>query len=411
MSSKLPQSRRLLQGLILIIACLGVISCGGGGSSSNNSTPLANNQMGIAVSAGPPSTNVINALYATITLCAVGTANCQTIDHLLVDTGSSGVRIVASAIQSSLLSALPLSSMAECLQFVSGYTWGSIRPADITLGNETAHNAMVQIIADPALPSAPTNCSNTGTAWDTVSALGAKGIIGISTFAQDCGQSCVTQQTNGYYYSCSSSSCTSIAVAIDKQVWNPVALFTSGNNNGTIINLPAIPSSGASSVNGTLTFGIGTQANNGVGSTAVLKVDPAYGEFFSSVDGTSYTGTNGDPGSFIDSGSNGLFYGSDVFPICSQWPGFYCPPSPTGQNGILTGYQNFGQYTTNFTVSNPSSLAANIYADAELAGTGYGGVDWGLPFFFGRTVYTAIEGMMIPGATNGPWVGIGGATP
>jgi hypothetical protein len=292
-------------------------------------------------------------------------------------------------------------AVAECMQFLSGYTWGSVRSADITLGGETASNAMIQIIGDPATPKAPFACSSTGPAWNSVQSLGAKGVIGISTFAQDCGQGCSAQPSNGFYYSCTGSKCSPIAVSIANQVWNPVALFAA-DNNGTIISLPGVPSTGATQVNGTLTFGIGTQANNGLGSAPVLPVDSVYGEFSSSVSGTAY------PGSFIDSGSNGLFYGANLFLPCTAFVGFYCPPTPQAQSGFLD--PSGVSVPVSFTVSNPQLLAATITADAELAGPGFGGVDWGLPFFFGHSIYTAIEGMSIPTAVNGPWVGIGGGS-
>ena len=161
-------------------------------------------------------------------------------------------------------------------------------------------------------------------------------------------------------------------------------------------------SSGATQVNGTLTFGIGTQANNSVGSATVITVDSAYGEFSSSVNGTSY------PGSFIDSGSNGFFYGTKLFAACppsSSFPGFYCPPTPQLQNGFLD--PSGVNLSVNFTVANPNLLVPafpTTTADAELAGPGFGGVDFGLPLFFGRSIYTAIEGKNI--TVNGLWVGI-----
>jgi hypothetical protein len=133
----------------------------------------------------------------------------------------------------------------------------------------------------------------------------------------------------------------------------------------------------------------------------VLTVDSTFGEFTSMVNSTNY------PGSFIDSGSNGLFYGSGLFPDCRFFLGFYCPPSPQAQSGFLQGV-NGANLAVNFTVSDPESLLASnpsVTADAELAGPGFGGVDWGLPFFFGRSIYIAIEDRSTP-AGNGPWVGI-----
>ncbi len=41
--------------------------------------------------------------FVTITVCApAAPTNCQTIDHILVDTGSSGLRIISSALSSAL---------------------------------------------------------------------------------------------------------------------------------------------------------------------------------------------------------------------------------------------------------------------------------------------------------------------
>lgn len=392
--------------LTLLFVCLGLISCGGGGDgASSPDTPL--NQVAVVVDAGPAGANVINALYASVTLCAPGSANCQTIDHVLVDTGASGVRILASKLEPGVLAALPPSTsgalqqpVAECMQFVSGYSWGSVRAADIRLGGQTASSAMIQVIGDPALPTVPSACRHTGLAFDTVQSLGANGIIGLSTFAQDCGHYCASIVSNGVYYACAGAACSPIAVPIENQLWNPVALFPA-NNNGVVVSLPAVPATGAVEVNGTLTFGIGTQANNSLGSAIVLTVDPVFGEFSSTVNSISY------PGSFIDSGSNGLFYGDGLFPYCGFFLGFYCPPAPQAQSGVLEGL-NGARLAVNFTVSNPESLLASnpaVTADAEIAGPGFGGVDWGLPIFFGRSIYVAIEGKKTP-ALDGPWVAI-----
>jgi Protein of unknown function (DUF3443) len=401
--------RKFVCRLSVVLASFGLVSCGGGGGGGGGGTIASGNpasganQIAVMVDAGPAGANVINALYASITLCAPGTNSCQTIDHVLVDTGSSGVRILTSALTPGLLATLPQSTngtgqaVVECMQFLGGYTWGTIKAADVKVGGETASNAMIQVIGDPAFPSVPAACSNTGPGWNSVSSLGANGLIGISTFAQDCGALCATQAANGLYYGCTGAGCSSTAVAIAHQAWNPVALFAT-DNNGTVITLPAVASTGATLVNGTLTFGIGTQANNAVGSATVLTVDPNFGEFDSTVDATDY------PGSFIDSGSNGFFYGTGLFPDCAVFQGFYCPPVAKPQNGILQG-QNGANVPVNFAVGNPELLNQNVVADAQLAGPGSGGVDWGLTLFFGHTLYTAIEQRNTP-AGAGPWVGI-----
>ena len=63
-----------------------------------------------------------------------------------------------------------------------------------------------------------------------------------------------------------------------------------------------------------------------------------------------------------------------------------------------------------FSVVNASSLVASDFAFSNLAGPMPGlptdatvpGPDWGLPFYFGRTVFTAIESQNTP-AGPGPY--------
>ena len=60
-----------------------------------------------------------------------------------MDTGSVGLRIFASVLNSSLLSALPAETDAsnnpvgECYQYIDGYVFGSVRQADVTIGGES----------------------------------------------------------------------------------------------------------------------------------------------------------------------------------------------------------------------------------------------------------------------------------
>lgn len=411
-------TRRLpFQAVASLTACLILACCGGGGGGGGNSNSSASsqpapqqqaaNQIAVTVDSGPAGLNAVNGLFASVTICAPGTSNCQTIDHVLVDTGSSGLRVLASVIAPQLAAAMPQSTsgsgktIVECAQFADGYTWGPTQFADIKLGGETAGNAVVQIIGAAGFSSVPAACSGTGPAVNTVQTLGGNGILGVSTFAQDCGPACVSLTNNGMYYACNGSACSPTTASFAQQLWNPVALFAT-DNNGSSIALPVAPASGAVSLSGTMTFGIGTQANNALIATAVLTVDPVFGELNTTVGATSY------PGSFVDSGSNGYFFGTGLFPACTFFIGFYCPASGQAMSGVLQGI-NGATAPGNFIVGNPQLLFASnpsITVDADLAGpNGPGGFDWGLPFFFGLTVYTAIENRATP-AGNGPWVGI-----
>ncbi len=108
----------------------------------------ANNTLSIVVDGGPQGLTFSypNAAFATITVCVPNTTTCQTIDHVLVDTGSIGVRLLAKAAGGELDPAIvPLpqqtvsgSVIAQCNQFVDGFTWGSVSLATVQMAGETA---------------------------------------------------------------------------------------------------------------------------------------------------------------------------------------------------------------------------------------------------------------------------------
>ena len=70
-----------------------------------------------------------------------------------------------------------------------------------------------------------------------------------------------------FYYVCPSG-CQPTAEALVSQLQNPVALLPM-DNNGVLIQLPAVARRGAVSVTGAL-FGIGTQTNNALGAAKVI---------------------------------------------------------------------------------------------------------------------------------------------
>ena len=397
--------------------CLPLLSCGGGsggaGVSSTapgggGSTPTGANVAGIAVDAGPTSTNPeVNTLFTTVTVCVPGsTTSCQTIDHIQVDTASYGLRILAPVLTLSLPVQATASggSLLECTQFVDGYSWGPIALADVQISGESANSVPVQVIGDPNFTTVPTNCSSTGPAEDTVAAFGANGILGIGVFAQDCGAGCETTVDNGSYYACTSTLCQATTVLLASQVQNPVTLFAT-DNNGVVIQLPSVAALGAATVQGFLIFGIDTQTNNKSGNQTVLTVDPADGDFT-----TIFNNQPDLTRSFLDTGSNGLYFNDTGLTQCTQsnLTMFYCPSSPQTLSAVLEG-QNAVSATVNFTVGDAETLGANdpsLVAFPTLAGT-YPATtdtfDWGLPFYYGRTVYTVIENTMTAVGT-GPYV-------
>ena len=414
---KLP-SLIVLAFLALVQGCGG----GGGGGSADGAVaptpapapapatkpvlPTDPNSQQISVERGVG--NNVNLLTTSVTVCAPGSSsNCQTLDHIVVDTGSTGLRILASALQPALAQALVQQTDAggipvlECAQFVDGYTWGPVKRADVRLASEQAKSLALQVIGDPAFLGAPLRCAATGPSKNSVQELRANGILGLSVFRQDCGSACTLPNNRGMYYVCSASICVQSPIALDQQVQNPVSKF-SVNNNGVLIQLPSIPGSGAERADGLLVFGIGTQANNALGGATVIGVDPASGNFTTRYKGGSLTT------SFIDSGSNGLFF-PDAIAVCtsaSAAPGFYCPASTVNGSAVIEG-RNGTSATIAFSVADAAKLLTDNPSYTAFGSLGApfaaNSFDWGLPFFYGRKVYTAIEGASTP-AGPGPYV-------
>ena len=176
-------SKVVMLAAMLLAACL-TAACGGGGGgggggSGGGASSVSNTSQAPVVSAQPNVapisvdhgvSGVPNMPFVSVTICAPGGTNCQTIDHVLVDTGSWGLRVFASQLPASV--ALPQetigngNALAECMQFFDGYTWGSVRTADVRIGGELASSLPIQVI-DPNYAAVPASCSNTGASRNT----------------------------------------------------------------------------------------------------------------------------------------------------------------------------------------------------------------------------------------------------
>jgi hypothetical protein len=401
---------RAIRTALGVALCMPVLSCGGGGGGSSSGggggtpppPPATVNTVSVVVDAGP-SGNSVNTLFTSVTVCVPGsTTNCQTIDHIQVDTGSYGLRLLAPVLNSTLTLPVQMlangSSLAECTQFVDGFSWGPVALADVTIGGETAQSLPVQVIGDPRFTNIPTACANSngpGTMEeDTVMSFGANGILGIGPFELDCGD-CDTVATNGFYYACATT-CTETTVPTAMQVPNPVTRFAV-NNNGTIIDLPAVAASGEVTMSGTLIFGIDTQSNNQSGTQTVLNVDDN-AELIMTFNGQTLAN------SFIDSGSNGIFFADPNIVLCTnaQINTFYCPASTLtvgplsiqGTNGVMANNLTFPVGNTQTILSTAPTDTYNVLP--QLAGTlpagNDGSFDYGLAFFYGKRVAVAVEG-------------------
>ncbi|MFM0181822.1 DUF3443 domain-containing protein [Paraburkholderia aspalathi] len=425
------QSAVKLRGWVQAVVAVALVSviaaCGGGGggdssSSSNSSSttlnggslPASPTQQPIAATAantvaitvGRGVNGVINIPTVSVTVCPPGTtSNCQTINNIQVDTGSFGLRLVSSVLNSSLLNGgLPISTLAsgaqlaECATFADGFTWGTVRTATIQIGGETTASPIpIQIIGDSAAGAAPSGCGS-GSAENTASDLGANGILGIGTAPNDCGATCSTPSTAANYsnYFTCGTSCTRATVPLNQQVANPVANFTA-DNNGVIVQMPPVSNTGASSATGTLVFGINTQSNNALAATQTFTTDT-----FGNMNNSVFNGTTVQ--AFFDSGSNAYFFADSSLAQCgSNFAGFYCPSSAQTRSITLGGVSST-RASASIGILSASTLFSNTsnYAFNDLAGQigGNSSFDLGLPFFYGRYMYYGFAT-----STQAPYVG------
>jgi hypothetical protein len=373
------------------------------GSAGAGGTPApVPNVLTLDVDSGPAAAaGAINHAYVTLKICVPGSkTECASIDHVLLDTGSTGLRLVRSVLAAGAVTLPAMTnaqgqSIEECVSFGGGQTWGPVALADVSMAGEVAAQLPLQIMDDTGAGAPPpATCGAGGTLINGVSGFGANGVLGVGVLAHDCGTACVGATTPlPFYYGCASGgACSAVNVALADQVANPVAMFAS-DNNGIIVNLPnLINANGDSSVQGELIFGIGTQSDNALPAAGltVLQTD-GNGDFTA-----TYNGEAAVLKARIDSGTDSFAFNDPAIAVCSAgaFVGYYCPvQSPQSAFAVNTGVvANAAASTVNFAIADPNTFVPNAAAFANLARIGRSGYfTWGMPFFYGRKVYVGID--------------------
>lgn len=384
----------------------------GSGSSSNNSPPSAPDDN--TVPAHVESAGFVNRLIVSVKVCVPGMESapqCVILDNMLVDTGSTGVRISARAIptiapllltQVGAVDDKPgASPIQECAGFASGFVWGSLKRADITIGSKTANNVPIQLISDGAF-AAPDDCTahNGYDLSNSLDAMGVSGILGIDNFAGD-SQDALTKALPGLYYYCDQQTqiCTSTRMLASKEVTNPVTAFAT-DNNGTVLRLPAVPATGQSGVTGQLVFGVNTQQNNMLPANATVIALDKYGTFATQYKGRVFNR------SAIDSGTAAYAFPDKSIPASDD--GLYTPVSALNLNATVEANNGTGApMAMPFSIDNADTLMASGNSSFNNVGQYFSDIDnmflWGLPFFYGRDVYNVISNARVANLT-GPFV-------
>ncbi|BDG05095.1 DUF3443 family protein [Anaeromyxobacter oryzae] len=370
-------------------------ACGGGGGGGPAASPSGPggttgplpNVVPVSVNgAGCSAGSYLNKPCVSVTVCVPGTSSCQTIDDVLLDTGSTGLRVFSQVLTLPLA---PVTSggraVAECVSYLDGSSqWGPVVQAGVVLGGEAPVRVPIQLV-DATFASRPSACQ--GADPDPATA-GYNGILGVGVFEQDCGDAC-TSTDNGIYFACGAT-CDGAALPVDSQVQNPVAALPL-DGNGVIVRLPAVPATGATAIDGELVLGIGTRSNNVPPSSVLAYPLDAQGNLRSTLGGAT------EP-AFLDTGSNGLFFpappGTGLTVCPAPNADWFCPASTTTLSATDSGAAGSPSSTLTFQVADFDALPANVDVSSEVGGpaAASSGVDWGLPFHLGRDVYLGLEG-------------------
>jgi hypothetical protein len=414
---------RITHLLVVLAPCL-LCACIGGSKGTATSTvpptPTVNT-LAVVVDAGPsvgvPPTPVgaVNRPYVTVKVCVPGSTTCANIDHVLLDTGSWGLRLVRSVLTAGGVTLTPSAGGAageiieECATFSGGAIWGPVAPADVTLAGEVAAKLPVQLMDDTKTNAdPPASCGSVG---NDVATVLANGILGVGVFAQDCGTACVSPATPlNMYYGCTGTApgvCTAENVALTGQVTNPVHAFAT-DNNGVIVDLPTLKNAnGDATVQGQIIFGLATQTDNALPATGltVLGAD-ANGDFTA-----TYNGNATVLPALIDSGTDAYAFADPTIHACTtgNFIGYYCPASGLQSlSAVNTGATSAAvpsviSSPVQFAIADPNSFVATATAFINLGG-GQGSTrfTWGVPFFYGRKIYVGIDQTM-SGTLKGPF--------
>ena len=446
---------RWFRALVATMVIILLTACGGGGNSSETHISGAGlnalgrsgpvvlpyaftqgvNNMQVVVDSGLDAFSLQNAniLYATVTVCEhLNTSHCVSVDHVQVDTGSVGLRLLSSALHGlnlpDTLTQAGTERTYECYPFVIGGLWGRSVLANVGLGPLSTSPIPIQVIDDASPrtdPIAPhSNCiSNvSGQMLDNTAKLGSNGILGIGSTVIDCGLTCQSGAYGSFkqYWACGATetivnNCVPAAVAETFQMKNPVSFITAGYNNGTKLVMPNVSGLGAGTATGELIFGVDILGHPNTSSAGLTRVNlgTTYPSWYYLNIATQYpasgTGSTNYPG-YLDTGTNGLFFPDNSISLCtgSTW---YCPPINLARTAALSDGGNIGNNLamvnfdvisaeTLFFTSNAAFIGLSGAASQPTDVTAPYSFAWGMPFFYGKKVIQTIWDTSI-GST--PW--------
>lgn len=392
MQNRYSNKLLVVLGLLSII----IISCSSGSGGNATSTP---NQVPISIGSGLNGDG-INTMYISLTVCANNSGtNCQTVDNIILDTGSFGVKINKSALPESFVLSLPRvttnagNEVYACNTFGSGYVFADEHYAVLNLAGTMTSNVILQAIENSPTAEIPDSCTAKGP-FDDFANFGANGIIGINP-AITLGNSSLLlyKNINGIYEPLTNAEESGLPVLNQ----NPLPSLAT-NNNGFVVSIPPVSQNTNTNVNGTLILGINTENNNKitaqtnlvVASESDLSVVCNSACFYSKI-----TNPESTIPAVFDSGTNGWVFMSNTLPQCDYG---YCPESPTIWTSSVYSYDFAANesYTISATISADEVVNGQSLSFAVMPGWGYYNYNnqtlYGSPFFLGKNVYVVFPG-------------------
>jgi len=387
---------------LIFAGCHATSSFGNSVSTETKSGLAAVNSIDIQVG-GPNGEH--NIPFVSVTICSPGTDHCQTIDRIVLDTGSSGLRIFSSLVRLSLPASLDKNgkSIAECMLYGGGASeWGAVVVADVILGSGRAKDTPIQLW-DAQFGSRPSSCPMPAS---TPELAGSNGTLGISNGLTDCfGNSC-PQSGGEPYYLCDGTGCTPFPISVQQLVQNPISRLST-DNNGVTVFFPPVPAVGATGVKGKLIMGVGTNASNQP-PAKTTPIPATYDGWFKGKlnGGIAYWAR-------MDTGTQAWGLPSDNgTPLCTGAGAsrhYLCPVSPEQFAISVEDFSGAQVQTLSFEISNADSeLSSGNLVFNNIAQSWGAGISndliFGMPFFYGKSVYFVFDGKSSP-LGLGPVVG------
>jgi hypothetical protein len=376
-----------------LLACLGA----GAAAAADNIVPIEVRQL---------HDGMFNLAYVDVTVCNA-VPQCRTVPNVVVDTGSSGLRLHREALDGLQLE--PVRDgigrrLGNAAHFASGGLWGTLHAAQLRIGQvETTRAIPIQLFDAPS-PLERLPASYDDDARARFIRMG-NGVLGMSPRRHD------PQR----YFALSRwgpkallPAWTQVYVDASRQVVNPIIHFPEPYHNGSVISLPEVDrGAGQKTAQGWLGFGVGQPTESLFPAAARVMAHELdeQGKFAAMLGGRRVD-------LVVDSGSNVLMLDLEPLglPRHERFKRFYdtAPLTPLplafGANEIelarplcIGPAANMNKALEDGYAVLPMLAIAPIAADAPNV--------LGLPFFFGRTVATGLQGAGNPFPPEPPYVG------